>query len=170
MTHPDLEEKKVEITSYFHCKTCLDMENMTDNSRIVVGQTKDGRIQIWCENCDKEVITYPNISHSIQGAREEGYNQGCLDTVEQNSEAQKFIKKSMKIDIDEITRVAREEERDEILRVFIERFCDDTGDEIRWASGLRSDELLHGLIRYLNHPNEATPVTASETEKEEGNI
>lgn len=40
---------------YFHCKNCLNVKTLEDNSWLAVGFTKKG-IQVWCETCNRNVI------------------------------------------------------------------------------------------------------------------
>jgi len=43
------------IKAYFHCKTCLNLDDMTDVSHMAVGWTPKG-LQVWCETCDQNVV------------------------------------------------------------------------------------------------------------------
>jgi len=50
-----------EITTYFHCKQCIeecrDLQVSPKNyARLEVGLTAEGKIQVWCTRHDKQVV------------------------------------------------------------------------------------------------------------------
>ena len=49
------KNKITDIKMYLHCKTCLDVEKMTDKSILAVGLTDNEQIIILCETCGKVV-------------------------------------------------------------------------------------------------------------------
>ena len=50
------------IIAYFHCKTCLA-------GRLAVGWTKLG-LQVWCENCNKNMINLDFHGQKLYEIRE----------------------------------------------------------------------------------------------------
>lgn len=47
--------KEARIDMYFHCKNCMDLDNMDTGEKLAVGWTKEG-LQVVCENCGHSVI------------------------------------------------------------------------------------------------------------------
>ena len=49
------------IQTYLHCKNCLSTGNI---DIIAVGWTEKG-IQVWCDNCDKNVIALDFLGNKV---------------------------------------------------------------------------------------------------------
>ena len=50
---------KEKIKLYIHCKNCLDVKKMEDQSKIAVGLNEDqSQVIVVCENCDKLVAYF----------------------------------------------------------------------------------------------------------------
>lgn len=54
-----------KIQMYFHCKKCTDLKTMKCTQKIAVGWTEKG-IQVWCENCDSNVMAFDFLGQKIK--------------------------------------------------------------------------------------------------------